>query len=288
MNNEDRMGSEHNMAGRLPEPPAPSPEAREAAIAQALQQFDRAHENSAQQSEPRLLPAASAPRASAPRGRMSLGRPAVRYLVAASVAAFIAAPVGWLYLKDLQRVETTAAKQQPEKTTAVPPAAESFRSLGDRGVAVVPPAAAPPAQPAAPAPRAAMRSEPPPAPAVRPAPLARKQAADAIATSQGDLGACSAGDPEGRISGCTRIIEDRARATADRRQAFLERGMAYAQRGELDRAIGDFTEAIKLDPGNAAAFYNRSLAYRAKGEHDRARADCTQASGIDSGYRSRC
>ena len=64
--------------------------------------------------------------------------------------------------------------------------------------------------------------------------------------------------------------------------------MAYAQRGEFDRAIGDFTETIKLDPGNAAAFYNRSLAYRAKGEHDRARADCSQATGIDAGYRSRC
>src|SRR5262249_15530471 len=97
MINEDRMGSEHNLAGRLPEPPTPSPEAREAAIARALQQFDRAHE--ARDSGPSLRLPASAARASAPRGRTTLGRPSVRYLVAASVAAFIAAPVGWLYVK---------------------------------------------------------------------------------------------------------------------------------------------------------------------------------------------
>jgi tetratricopeptide (TPR) repeat protein len=302
MINEDRMGSEHNMAGRLPEPPAPSPEAREAAIARALQQFDQANEDAAQQSEPRLLTAASAP-----RGRMTLGRPSVRYLVAASVAAFIAVPVGWLYLKDLQRVETTASKQQPEKTTPELPTAESSRSLNDRIGAAAPPAAsppppapapsvatapdaatAPPARPAAPAPRAAPRSEQPPAQDIPAERRARKKASGAVATSEGDLGACSTGDPAGTITGCTRIIEDRARGLADRRQAFLERGMAYAQRGEFDRAIGDFTETIKLDPGNAAAFYNRSLAYRAKGEHDRARADCSQATGIDAGYRSRC
>src|SRR5262249_2660692 len=120
MINEDRMGSEHNMADRLPEPPAPSPEAREAAIARALQQFDRTHEKAARDSGPLLLSAASAARAYAPHGRTTLGRPSVRYLVAASVAAFIAAPVGWLYLKDLQHVEMAAPKVEPEKTAPVP------------------------------------------------------------------------------------------------------------------------------------------------------------------------
>ena len=292
MINEDRMGSEHNMAGRLPAPPAPSPETREAAIARALQQFDRAqaepaldraHRESAP--GPHLLQPASAAPVSAPRGRMTLGRPSVRYLVAASVAAFIAVPVGWIYLQDSQQLESgrNATKVQPEKTTPVPPLAES-RSVGDRSAAVVPPATEPPA----PAPRATPRSEQPPAQDAAPERRARKAAPGAVATREGALGACSAGDPEARISGCTRIIEDRARGTADRRQAFLERGMAYARRGEFDRAIGDFTEAIRLDPGNAAAFYNRSLAYRAKGEHDRARADCSAASGLSSEYRARC
>ena len=331
------MGSEHNMAGRLPEPPAPAPEAREAAIARALQQFDRLHQEPARDAGPRVLRPAGAP-----RGRTTLARPSVRYLVAASVAAFIAVPVGWLYLKDAQQLEggQVAVKAKQETSAPVPPQAESAtRSVGDRSEAAAPPpvaaplappampappAAAPPsaasvppaapdlsfappakpapsvvpAQPAAPAPRAgsrvapapggALRSEPRPAPAAPPAPLARQQAPAAVANSQGDLGACSAGDPDRSIAGCTRIIEDRAKGMADRRQAHLERGMAYARRGELDRAISDFTESIRLDPANAAAFYNRSLAYRAKGEHDRARADCAQASGLDSGYRSRC
>ena len=329
------MGSEHNMAGRLPEPPAPAPEAREAAIARALQQFDRLHQEPARDAGPRVLRPAGAP-----RGRATLARPSVRYLVAASVAAFIAVPVGWLYLKDAQQFESRPIASK-EARTPVPPPAEPTRSVGDRSEAAAPPpvaappappampappAAAPPsaasvppaapdlsfappakpapsavpAQPAAPAPRAApvapapggaLRSEPRPAPAAPPAPptpLARQQAPAVVANSQGDLGACSAGDPDRSIAGCTRIIEDRAKGMADRRQAHLERGMAYARRGELDRAINDFTESIWLDPANAAAFYNRSLAYRAKGEHDRARADCAQASGLNSGYRSRC
>ncbi len=297
------MDSEHNMAGRLPEPPAPSPEVREAAIARALQQFDRAHQESVRDSGPRQ-PARAA------RGRMTLGSPSVRTLVAASVAAFIAVPVGWLYLKDAQHLEghQIAAKMEPEKRTPEPPPAPAPPAAAPApSVATVPdaatappavsfgrvPSTAPatslaPAEPAAPAPRAARRSEQPPATDAPGADSRAHRSAGAVATSEGALGACSTGNPQGRITGCTRIIEDRARGTADRRQAFLERGMAYAQRGELDRAIGDFTESIKLDPGNAAAFYNRSLAYRAKGEHDRARADCTQASGLNVGYRSRC
>src|SRR5688500_8868034 len=127
MINEDRMGSEHNITGPLPEPPAPSPEVREAAIARALQQFDRAHQESVRDSGPRQP-------AHVPRRGMTIGSPSVRTLVAASVAAFIAVPVGWLYLKDEQHVEghQIAAKMEQEKRTPEPPPAESSRSVGAR------------------------------------------------------------------------------------------------------------------------------------------------------------
>src|SRR5262249_12994752 len=234
-----------------------------------------------------------------PRGRRTVGGPSVRSLVAASLAAFIAARVGWLYVKDLQHVEMAAPKQEPEKTP-VPPPESAKRSLEDRiGAAAPPPAApapsvttapdaaiAPPARPAtpppsynapapsvsppqpgapahqaAPAPRAAQRSEQPLAKDAPPKPLARQRAGEF--GIQGHLGVCREDDPGDTIIGCTRIIEDRARGAGDRWQAFFERGMAYAQRNELDRAIGDFTEVIKLDPRNAAAFYNRNPPYPA-------------------------
>jgi len=42
--------------------------------------------------------------------------------------------------------------------------------------------------------------------------------------------------------------------------AFLDRGIAYASRGEYEKAIADFTEAIKLDPKLSAAYSLRGRA----------------------------
>ncbi len=46
-----------------------------------------------------------------------------------------------------------------------------------------------------------------------------------------------------------------------------------ANKGDYDRAIADFTEAIRLDPKLGSAFSNRGLAYEKKGGFDRAIAD---------------
>jgi tetratricopeptide (TPR) repeat protein/tRNA A-37 threonylcarbamoyl transferase component Bud32 len=52
--------------------------------------------------------------------------------------------------------------------------------------------------------------------------------------------------------------------------AHNERGFIYQEMGERDRAIDDFTEAIRLDPKNAAAFVNLGCTYRDSREYDRA------------------
>ena len=41
--------------------------------------------------------------------------------------------------------------------------------------------------------------------------------------------------------------------------------MAYANKGEYDKAIADYTEAIRLDPKYAEAYYNRGMAYGNEG-----------------------
>ena len=66
--------------------------------------------------------------------------------------------------------------------------------------------------------------------------------------------------------------------------AFNNRGLAWTAKGEHDRAIADYTEAIRLDPKHAAAFYNRGNAWSAKGEYDRAIADYTEAIRLDPNY----
>ena len=60
---------------------------------------------------------------------------------------------------------------------------------------------------------------------------------------------------------------------------FNHRGSAWRAKNELDKAIADFTEAIRLDPKPMAAVYNRGLAWKAKNELDKAIADYTEAIG---------
>ena len=59
--------------------------------------------------------------------------------------------------------------------------------------------------------------------------------------------------------------------------AYNNRGNAYQAKGDYDRAIADYTEAIRLDPKFADAYYERGAAYSAKGDYDRAIADYTEA-----------
>jgi Flp pilus assembly protein TadD len=43
--------------------------------------------------------------------------------------------------------------------------------------------------------------------------------------------------------------------------------------GDLDAAIADYTEAIRLDPRDSTAYRHRGLAYEAKGDGEHASAD---------------
>ena len=57
----------------------------------------------------------------------------------------------------------------------------------------------------------------------------------------------------------------------------FKRGWSHAVKGDQDQAIADFTEAIRLDPKDAAAYNNRAISYAKKGDHDKAIADFTEA-----------
>jgi len=63
--------------------------------------------------------------------------------------------------------------------------------------------------------------------------------------------------------------------------AYYNRGIVYAGQGKLDEAIADYTQAIEIDPQYAAAYDNRGLAYADQGRLNEAIADYTQALQID-------
>ena len=74
-------------------------------------------------------------------------------------------------------------------------------------------------------------------------------------------------------------------------QAYHNRGVAYDHKGDYDRAIQDFDQAIKLKP-SALAHFNRGNAYLGKSQYDQAIDDYNQAIRLKpdfaAAYDNRC
>src|SRR5215468_10086473 len=59
--------------------------------------------------------------------------------------------------------------------------------------------------------------------------------------------------------------------------AYSNRGNAYSNKGELEHAIQDYDQAIRLNPKDVMSYDNRGLAHTRKGDLDRAILDFDQA-----------
>ena len=98
--------------------------------------------------------------------------------------------------------------------------------------------------------------------------------APAFGAGQNDYDDCMQhADQDRTIAGCSRIIEDIGDSNRNRRIAYDNRGIAWHTKGDNDRAIADYTEAIRLNPKDALAYDNRGTAWRDKGNRERALAD---------------
>ena len=58
---------------------------------------------------------------------------------------------------------------------------------------------------------------------------------------------------------------------------YLERGIVYRRTGRLDKAISDYDTTIHFNPNLAGAYYDRSIAYGLKGDYNQAIRDETEA-----------
>ena len=58
--------------------------------------------------------------------------------------------------------------------------------------------------------------------------------------------------------------------------------MAWHHKGEFDKAIADYTQAIRLDPENDVLYFNRALAWGRKESFKNAIADFNEAIRLDS------
>ena len=95
------------------------------------------------------------------------------------------------------------------------------------------------------------------------------------------------GDYDRAISDFTQAI----RLDPNSATAYNNRGLTYDTKGDYDKALADYTQAIRLDPNSATTYANRSDVYNYKGEYDRAIADCNQVIRLDpknaSAYNNR-
>src|SRR4029077_14037182 len=87
---------------------------------------------------------------------------------------------------------------------------------------------------------------------------------------------CSREAGDVAIAACTRAINSGAGRSSTKSISYENRGNAYHDKGDMDRAIADYTEAIRLDPKNVNAYGHRGVTYRDKGDLDLAIADFTE------------
>jgi tetratricopeptide (TPR) repeat protein len=104
--------------------------------------------------------------------------------------------------------------------------------------------------------------------------------ASAFAQKPEERRACEGEDAatlDQRIAGCTAVIKAGRDKSDKLTEAFNNRGIAYRYKGELDRAIQDYGQAIKLNGKFAAAYTNRGVVYDQKGDLDLAIQDYDQS-----------
>ena len=63
---------------------------------------------------------------------------------------------------------------------------------------------------------------------------------------------------------------------------YCLRGIGYALKRDYEKAVVDFSEAIRLDPTNPEPFSYRSRAYLSIGEKEKADADLEQAKKLSA------
>jgi len=102
-----------------------------------------------------------------------------------------------------------------------------------------------------------------------------------LAGAADDWKTCAEAPDDVAIAACTRAIDSGTYEGRDLSRLHNSRGIAWHDKGDLDRAIADYSEAIRLNPKYTIAYRNRGLANLYAGTPPKALADLAQAHGLD-------
>jgi tetratricopeptide (TPR) repeat protein len=89
---------------------------------------------------------------------------------------------------------------------------------------------------------------------------------------------------EQKLEACTAVIETGQETPRGLVAVFNARGNARLGNRDFDRAIEDYSEAIRLDPNFAVAFNNRGVGYQRKNQYDRAIENYDEAIRLNPQY----
>lgn len=81
---------------------------------------------------------------------------------------------------------------------------------------------------------------------------------------------------KGQLDEAIANISEAIKLNPNNSNAYKNRGVAYMRKEDFDKAMADFNKAIELNPQNEAAFYSRGLVHMRTGFIDRAIADCNK------------
>jgi tetratricopeptide (TPR) repeat protein len=106
---------------------------------------------------------------------------------------------------------------------------------------------------------------------------------DAPPTAEQSWQACigPASAPGPRVSACSAVIEARTETGRKLAAAYCNRGHGRTEQRDLEAALADLDEAIRIDPAYACGYSNRGRVFALKREFDRAVTDYDTAIRID-------
>jgi tetratricopeptide (TPR) repeat protein len=89
---------------------------------------------------------------------------------------------------------------------------------------------------------------------------------------------------EAAIAACTQAIGSGRFSGGELAGIYDNRAIELRESGEFDRAIADYSEALRIDDALTGAYTGRGLAYEGKAELEKAKADYRRALTLQATY----